>query len=68
MPFFQVAKHVADEWSKDDEELLRIKLGTISMRFKEEASISGANSLDQVDLVSFGEYVALPGEDCVFLR
>uniref|UniRef100_UPI00358F0DD8 peroxisomal N(1)-acetyl-spermine/spermidine oxidase isoform X2 n=1 Tax=Myxine glutinosa TaxID=7769 RepID=UPI00358F0DD8 len=64
----QVAKRVADEWSKDDEELLRIKLGTLSMRLKEEASISGANSMDQVDLISFGEYVALPGEDCVFPR
>ncbi|XP_078055742.1 peroxisomal N(1)-acetyl-spermine/spermidine oxidase [Mustelus asterias] len=55
----------AEEW-KDDEEMCNLKLALLNVEFKLECCISGTDSLDLVALQPFGEYVLLPGIDCVF--
>ncbi|XP_041032491.1 peroxisomal N(1)-acetyl-spermine/spermidine oxidase [Carcharodon carcharias] len=55
----------AEEW-KDDEETCNLKLALLNVEFKMECCISGTDSLDLVALQSFGEYLLLPGIDCVF--
>ncbi|XP_067828700.1 peroxisomal N(1)-acetyl-spermine/spermidine oxidase [Heptranchias perlo] len=55
----------AGEW-KDEEETCNLKLAVLNVEFKMECCISGTDSLDLVALQPFGEYILLPGIDCVF--
>ncbi|GCB73181.1 hypothetical protein scyTo_0006660 [Scyliorhinus torazame] len=55
----------AEEW-KGDVETCNLKLALLNGEFKLECCISGTDSLDLVALQPFGEYVPLPGIDCVF--
>uniref|UniRef100_UPI00398EA597 peroxisomal N(1)-acetyl-spermine/spermidine oxidase n=1 Tax=Pristiophorus japonicus TaxID=55135 RepID=UPI00398EA597 len=55
----------AEEW-KDDTEARNLKLALLNVEFKMECCISGTDSLDLIALQPFGEYVMLPGIDCVF--
>ncbi|XP_038638947.1 peroxisomal N(1)-acetyl-spermine/spermidine oxidase isoform X2 [Scyliorhinus canicula] len=55
----------AEEW-KDDVETCNLKLALLNGEFKLDCCISGTDSLDLVALQPFGEYVSLPGIDCVF--
>ncbi|XP_072439333.1 peroxisomal N(1)-acetyl-spermine/spermidine oxidase [Chiloscyllium punctatum] len=60
----EIARY-AEGW-QDDEETCNLKLAVLNAEFKMECCISGADSLDHVALQPYGEYMMLPGVDCVF--
>ncbi|XP_008821396.2 peroxisomal N(1)-acetyl-spermine/spermidine oxidase isoform X2 [Nannospalax galili] len=50
----------------EDEDTKKLKLAVLNTFFNTECCVSGTHSMDLVALAPFGEYMVLPGLDCIF--
>lgn len=51
---------------EEEEETRRLKLAILNSYFKMECCVNATDSLDELALGPFGEYLMLPGLDCTF--
>lgn len=55
-----------EESPEEEEETRRLKLAVLNSYFKMECCVNATDSLDELALGPFGEYLMLPGLDCTF--
>ncbi|KAL7983956.1 hypothetical protein Chor_004496 [Crotalus horridus] len=60
-----IAKKLGES-PEEEEETRRLKLALLSAYFKMECCVNATDSLDELALGPFGEYLMLPGLDCTF--